>query len=143
MEELSKRQKQVLALLLAGILLGTGSLVYQHRQSGPVEIFTVAPVTEAWPGGEFRAEVVVHVSGAVAAPGVYHLPVGSRVYQALEAAGGALPGARVDLLNLASVLKDGERIKVPAGETAGGGASPTGDAPAPTSGTGNSGNRRQ
>ncbi|NLZ44927.1 MAG: ComEA family DNA-binding protein [Clostridia bacterium] len=133
MEELSKRQKQVLALLLAGILLGTGSLIYQHWQRGPVEIFPVTPVTEPWPEGEFRAEVVVHVSGAVAAPGVYHLPVGSRVYQALEAAGGALPGARVDLLNLASVVNDGERIKVPAGEDAGGVASPpkTGDASAP------------
>lgn len=120
MEDLSKRQKQVLVLLMAGILLGTGSLINQHLQRGPVEIFTVTPVTEPWPEGDLRAEVIVHVSGAVVAPGIYHLPVGSRVYQALEAAGGALPGARVDLLNLAALLRDGERIRVPEGSLASG-----------------------
>ena len=114
MEDLSRRQKQVLVLLLAGILLGAGSLLYQRLQRGPVEILTVTPVMEPWPEGNIRGEVVVHLCGAVALPGVYHLPVGSRVYEALEAAGGALPGARVDLLNLASLLRDGERIQVPA-----------------------------
>lgn len=134
MEDLSKRQKQVLAVLLAGVLLGTGSLLYQHLQRDPLEIIPVTPVAEPWPGGELQGQVVVHVSGAVAAPGIYHLPVGSRVYQALEAAGGVLPGARVDLLNLASVLKDGERIRVPAGDPGSATAAPpakTGDAPVP------------
>jgi competence protein ComEA len=138
MEELSKRQKQVLVLLLAGILLGTGSLIYQHLQRDPVEIIPVSPVTEPWPEGELRGEIIVHVSGAVVAPGVYHLPVGSRVYQALEAAGGALPGAQVDLLNLAALVRDGERIRVPAGDPASGEPAPpakTGPAPNPAAPT--------
>jgi len=50
----------------------------------------------------------------VARPGVYYLPPGSRVVDALEAAGGALPEAAVESLNLAQPLEDGQRIWVPA-----------------------------
>ena len=57
--------------------------------------------------------VVVHVAGAVAEPGVYELPSGSRVHAAIDAAGGALPRAEPSSLNLAAPLSDGERIYVP------------------------------
>jgi competence protein ComEA len=59
-------------------------------------------------------EVVVHVAGSVSTPGVYTLGGGSRVVDAVAAAGGALPRARVDALNLAAELRDGEQIYVPA-----------------------------
>jgi len=58
--------------------------------------------------------VVVHVAGSVSTPGVYTLASGSRVVDAVAAAGGALPRARVDALNLAAALRDGEQIYVPA-----------------------------
>lgn len=59
-------------------------------------------------------DVVVHVAGSVSTPGVYTLANGSRVVDAVAAAGGALPRARVDALNLAAALRDGEQIYVPA-----------------------------
>ena len=59
------------------------------------------------------AAVVVHVAGAVAEPGVYELPSGSRVLVAIDAAGGPLPKAEPSALNLAAPLVDGERIYVP------------------------------
>ena len=59
-------------------------------------------------------DVVVHVAGSVSTPGVYTLASGSRVVDAVAAAGGALPRARVDALNLAAALRDGEQIYVPA-----------------------------
>ncbi len=55
---------------------------------------------------------VVHVSGAVRDPGVVTLPEGSRVADAVEASGGAMPDARLDRLNLARRVEDGERIHV-------------------------------
>jgi competence protein ComEA len=52
------------------------------------------------------------VSGKVRRPGVVELPGGSRVVDAIEAAGGARPGARLGWLNLARVVVDGEQIPV-------------------------------
>jgi competence protein ComEA len=56
--------------------------------------------------------VVVDVAGKVRRPGIATLPPGSRVVDALEAAGGARPGVRLGTLNLARVLTDGEQIVV-------------------------------
>lgn len=76
--------------------------------------------------------VVVHVVGAVAAPGVVRLPAGSRVEDAVAAAGGAAPEADLAGINLARVLVDGEQVVVPrpgepaAPAAAGGAAASTG-----------------
>ncbi len=58
--------------------------------------------------------VVVHVVGKVRRPGLQRLPPGSRVADALEAAGGATKGADLARVNLARVLVDGEQVVVPA-----------------------------
>ena len=61
---------------------------------------------------------MVHVAGAVGKPGVVSLPQGSRVFQAIDAAGGAAPGADLTALNLAEVLTDGIKVYIPVvGET--------------------------
>jgi competence protein ComEA len=58
--------------------------------------------------------VVVHVVGRVRHPGVRQLPLGSRVADAVAAAGGAAAKADLSALNLARVLVDGEQVRVPA-----------------------------
>jgi competence protein ComEA len=68
-----------------------------------------APLATAPPSGE----TVVHVSGAVKAPGVYHLPSGSRGEDALRKAGGSLQDADLDAVNLARKLEDGEKLHIP------------------------------
>jgi competence protein ComEA len=68
------------------------------------------------------AEIVVDVSGKVREPGIQRLPAGSRVADALKAAGGVRPGTNTDTLNRARFLVDGEQVVV------GGPAAP---APAP------------
>ena len=71
---------------------------------------------EEVPEGERDADpetVVVHVDGAVAAPGVYELEAGSRANDAIAAAGGLAEGADTSSLNLAQVLADGTKIHVP------------------------------
>lgn len=83
--------------------------------------------------GETPGSVIVHVAGAVRRAGIVELPRGSRLHQAIEAAGGSAPDADSDQLNLAAVLEDGQKVLVPRkGETL-----PSGDAPA--GGTGNTG----
>ncbi|GIW04210.1 MAG: hypothetical protein KatS3mg059_0830 [Thermomicrobiales bacterium] len=57
--------------------------------------------------------IVVSVEGAVARPGVYTLPTGSRVNDALVAAGGVTADADLTALNLAARLRDGQRLIVP------------------------------
>jgi competence protein ComEA len=69
-------------------------------------------VTLALPPTE-TAVIVVHVAGAVRSPGVHRLADGDRVIDAIAAAGGELPGADVQVLNLAAPVVDGQRIHVP------------------------------
>ena len=58
-------------------------------------------------------EVVVHVAGAVQAPGVYRLAPGARVIDAVQAAGGLTADSNSDAVNLAALLADGQRVYVP------------------------------
>lgn len=85
-------------------------------------------------------EITVHVAGAVAAPGVVVLPSGSRVVDALEAAGGAAADADTDQLNLARLLVDGEQVRVPrVGEDASQWAAGAGSTTASGTGSGGAG----
>jgi competence protein ComEA len=73
--------------------------------------------------------LVVDVSGAVRRAGLYRLPQGSRVADAVARAGGATRRANLDLLNLAAPLADGEQILVPGAAAAGAGAGAGGGGP--------------
>jgi len=122
------RTQQYLLFGLAGVLLVAASLLYWRHvaaleavviepppaagPAAPPQAVT-APGAEAGTGAEQRAEVVVHVAGAVAQSGVYHLAEGSRVVDAIAAAGGAGAEADVDALNLAQPLVDGQKVWVP------------------------------
>lgn len=57
-------------------------------------------------------DIFVYVCGEVNSPGVYELEEGSRVYEAIEAAGGVLEGADLDSVNQAELLTDGQQIKI-------------------------------
>lgn len=65
-----------------------------------------------------KQEIYVDVCGAVAEPGVFCLPEGSRVFQAIDAAGGFLPEAAENYVNRAQGLSDGEQLYVPTKEEA-------------------------
>jgi competence protein ComEA len=100
---------------------------------------SAAPAASASPSPTAPAgPVVVHVAGWVVRPGVYELPGGSRVVDALDMAGGAKAGADLRSINLAAVLVDGEQVLVAKAD--GGGTSGTsgggGPAPGGAGGTG-------
>ncbi|WP_344562086.1 ComEA family DNA-binding protein [Streptomyces axinellae] len=102
-----------------------------------------SPVAGAPPGAAGAAasgkRLVVDVSGKVRDPGVHRLPAGSRVADALEAAGGLRPGADTSGLNRARLLIDGEQIVVAAPGKGGGGSQPGAAGPAGAPGAGSSG----
>lgn len=62
---------------------------------------------------EVQTTIFVYVCGAVAKEGVYELSQGSRVYEAIEMAGGFLPNAAVTEINQAELLEDAMKIYVP------------------------------
>jgi competence protein ComEA len=79
------------------------------------------------------SDVVVDVTGAVRDPGVYRLPAGSRVDDAVKRAGGETGKAELDSVNLAALLADGQQVAVPervTAATAGAGAATTAGASA-------------
>lgn len=105
----------------AAILLvatnGTGTVVVEGGGPGPARSDRAGAIGDRSSTPEVGRELVVDVQGAVVRPGVVHLPAGSRVADAIAAAGGY--GPRVDAsrvgqaLNLASLLKDGDQVVVP------------------------------
>lgn len=85
-------------------LLGAGLVLLVARQPRGQPVTLVPPPTPP--------PVVIQLDGAVAQPGIYTLPAGSRVRDALQAAGGFVLAADPGDLNQAAILKDGERITV-------------------------------
>lgn len=113
-------------VLLLGALAATGLMLWDagRRPAGPPPAAAVGAATSpsleegvvdpgTGGGADEPAEVTVHVSGSVRAPGVVTLPAGSRVAEAIAAVGGVVTGADVDRLNLARVIGDGEQVHVP------------------------------
>lgn len=66
--------------------------------------------------GVETSTLFVHICGEVMRPGVYELPEGSRVYEAVEEAGGFTQDAAADYVNLAYILEDGWKIEIPSWE---------------------------
>lgn len=94
--------------LLSVFLLGAAAAAALMILSGPPRTEAVSLVPAPTP-----APLLVHVTGAVAQPGVVSLPPGSRVQDAIQAAGGLTGDAEALALNLSGKVKDGERLHVP------------------------------
>ncbi len=97
-----------MALMLAGILMGLFSAAIFSLVSSEPRGHAVNLLHPPTPG-----PIQVHVCGAVNQPGVYALPPGSIVQQAIDAAGGFTSESVPSALNLATVLEDGQKVHVP------------------------------
>jgi len=93
-------------LLLSSIIVGGALFYLRWPRPSPIEI--IEPTQASTP-----AEIGVYVVGAVMTPGVYFLPQGSRVEDALESAGGPTEEADLARVNLAKRVYDEEQIYVP------------------------------
>jgi competence protein ComEA len=108
----ASRSEVALVAFLGLAIVGSAALVWARTSdppAPPVRRLVAAPS----PSPAAPKTVVVHVAGQVVTPGVYVLPEGSRVKDAVAAAGGPVQGADVNALNLAAVIADGQKITVP------------------------------
>ncbi len=115
MPELSRSQIAVYGAVGVALLLLGARAIRAQGSSDPA-----GSSLSSGGGKEFKVssggsggDVVVDVTGAVARPGVYRLPAGSRVTDAVERAGGASGGALLEAINLAARLADGQQVVVP------------------------------
>lgn len=114
MPELSRSQLLIYAAVAAALLLVGARAI---RAEGGA---TAPPLAAASPrGGEIEigaggGDLVVDVAGAVRRPGVYRLPAGARVVDAIGRAGGPDGGALLAGINRAARLTDGQQVVVPA-----------------------------
>ncbi|MEJ7876510.1 MAG: ComEA family DNA-binding protein [Solirubrobacterales bacterium] len=126
MPELSRAQLAVYAALaVVALMLGArwirsgGEAASASGGGEPAFGFDASEDSAASPGGSGSFEVtdgdlVVHVAGAVRKPGVFQMPLGSRVTDAIKRAGGTTGDAAPDSINLAAPLADGQQVQVPA-----------------------------
>ena len=112
-----------LILVAAPIALAVAAVVAALAYSFSVTAANPSPAPLRNPALDVPAQpgLLVHVVGAVESPGLYRLPRGDRVFDAIAAAGGFSPDADMSRLpNLAGRLKDGEQVKVPFAKTSSG-----------------------
>ena len=84
-----------------------GSSAYEDASLAGTKKAAAVSETEA-----MAPAFVVHVCGEVANPGIYELPAGSRIYEAVKAAGGFTENAAEESVNLASPIEDGVQIRI-------------------------------
>jgi competence protein ComEA len=111
--DISRRRALAYVLALLTVLSLAGRVAFRGESPAPA----AAPLN-------LRAEppparkVVVHVVGQVYKPGLYSLPEGSRVDDAIKRAGGPKPKAALALVNLAAPVADGQQVVVPSNREA-------------------------
>jgi len=116
MPEMSRAQMAVYgAIAVALLLIGARAI---RGEGGAERSFAAGSSSAGGASGAFTisaeaGDVVVDVTGAVVRPGVYRMPAGSRVDDAVRRAGGTTGRAQLEAVNLAARLADGQQVVVP------------------------------
>ena len=111
MVDMNLTQEQRRGLLLVFTLsIGIGAFYFLNSRPQPATqaVDVVTPLINQVE----QSKLIINVAGKVKSPGVYQLPPGSRVIDAIEAAGNHLKGVDISDINLARLLVDGEQILV-------------------------------
>lgn len=119
MEMLSSKQKT--AIIIAGIIVVGIFIFYMSTKANKYDYSAINEITEEETKEEEQEikeeiepkEIVVHITGAVEKEGIVRIREGSRIIDAIEAAGGMSDEVNLDMINLAYALKDGQKIYVP------------------------------
>ncbi len=114
---LGQRQKIALYFLaLLGLFIcGYIGSWYLH-QPAPIKFEQKKLIRQSPTQNTNSKKIQIHVLGAVQTPGIYQLDEEQRIHDAIEKAGGALPDANLEKINLASKVKDGAQVFIPSEE---------------------------
>ena len=115
---LSKTQRKTLSSIIVILILSLGVRLYFQYLKPRVPDKTSSEWVKIYEAGQKQPDPsalnqLVHIGGEVQKPGMYEIKPGSRIYDAIQVAGGFTSQANPDKLNLAKIVKDGDQIKVP------------------------------
>lgn len=120
LENLSQKQKIIVTVIAIAVLIGIISFIYNKNQTkddtileNDILITNTSTNNNLVENESAKDLVVVHITGSVTNPGIVKLSEGSRIEDAIQAAGGLTENADISKVNLAYVLDDGIKIKIP------------------------------
>lgn len=120
LENLSQKQKIIVTVIAIAVLIGIISFIYNKNQTkddtileNDILITNTSTNNNLVENESAKDLVVVHITGSVKNPGIVKLSEGSRIEDAIQAAGGLTENADISKVNLAYVLDDGIKIKIP------------------------------
>lgn len=115
LEWLARHRAVLSAAILSAVAVSVVAVLVRRPEPPRIVLQQATQQTATRPAAspQVASLLVVHLSGEVIAPGVYRLPVGARVDDALKAAGGPTGEGDIHRLNLAARLADGQQIVVP------------------------------
>ena len=116
LENLTKKQKIILSIIAILVAIGIIYFINNKNQTNNIELdgnILVSNQNTKQMSQDTEEIVIVHITGSVKNPGIVKLKEGSRIEDAIEAAGGLTENADISNVNLAYVLDDGTKIKIP------------------------------
>lgn len=116
LDNLTKKQKIILSLIAIFVAIGIIYFINNKNQTNNIELdenILVSNQDTNQTSQDTEEIVIVHITGSVKNPGIVKLKEGSRIEDAIEAAGGLTENADISNVNLAYVLDDGTKIKIP------------------------------
>ena len=117
-ENLNKKQKTIILIIAIIVAIGMIYFIYNKNQiRSDIDLeseILISNTSENKTNVELQEDlVVIHITGSVKNPGIVKLKYGSRIEDAIEAAGGLTENADITNVNLAYVLDDGVKIRIP------------------------------
>ncbi|MBO5412718.1 MAG: helix-hairpin-helix domain-containing protein [Clostridia bacterium] len=107
-----KNFKKIIFLSI-GIIIIVIYLVYNYSKDNASEILEENIYIETSNETKEKNKIILHITGEVNFPGIIEIEEGSRLANAIEAAGGLTENADINKINLAYVVKDGQKINIP------------------------------